>query len=142
LVNIFCFYFLLLSFGCSVFDLGGARSERRKWIHCFENVNTVFYTLNLAQFDLCLYEDEGTNAFEEALALFKELFTSRWFNDTKFVVFFTHLDVFLELVQVKGFEQLVKLVPEAQGYFTVCLRTTFYILLNLIDLIFRHFYSC
>lgn len=33
-----------------IIDVGGQRSERRKWIHCFENVNAVIY---IAALDEC-----------------------------------------------------------------------------------------
>lgn len=34
-----------------IIDVGGQRSERRKWIHCFENVNAVIY---IAALDECM----------------------------------------------------------------------------------------
>lgn len=39
-------------------DVGGQRSERRKWIHCFENVTALIFIVSLSEYDQVLYEDE------------------------------------------------------------------------------------
>ena len=41
-----------------VFDVGGQRSERRKWIHCFEGVTAIMFCVALSEYDLVLREDE------------------------------------------------------------------------------------
>ena len=43
-----------------VFDVGGQRSERRKWIHCFDNVHCVIYIIAISEFDQVLMEDRHT----------------------------------------------------------------------------------
>uniref|UniRef100_A0A914KFU1 Uncharacterized protein n=1 Tax=Meloidogyne incognita TaxID=6306 RepID=A0A914KFU1_MELIC len=43
-----------------VFDVGGQRSERKKWIHCFENVNSIIFITAISEFDQVLFEDEAT----------------------------------------------------------------------------------
>lgn len=40
-------------------DVGGQRSERRKWIHCFENVTSVIFLAALSEYDQVLYENEN-----------------------------------------------------------------------------------
>jgi hypothetical protein len=42
-----------------LFDVGGQRSERKKWIHCFENVTALVFLVNLSEYDQMLYEDES-----------------------------------------------------------------------------------
>lgn len=39
-------------------DVGGQRSERRKWIHCFENVTSIIFLAALSEYDQVLYESE------------------------------------------------------------------------------------
>lgn len=39
-------------------DVGGQRSERKKWIHCFEGVTAIIFCVSLAGYDLVLAEDE------------------------------------------------------------------------------------
>ena len=39
-------------------DVGGQRSERRKWIHCFEQVTAIIFCVALSEYDLTLSEDQ------------------------------------------------------------------------------------
>ena len=41
-----------------MFDVGGQRSERKKWIHCFEGVTAIIFCVALSAYDLVLAEDE------------------------------------------------------------------------------------
>ena len=43
-----------------MFDVGGQRSERKKWIHCFEGVTAIIFCVALSAYDLVLAEDEET----------------------------------------------------------------------------------
>ena len=38
--------------------MGGQRSERKKWIHCFEGVTAIVFCVALSAYDLMLAEDE------------------------------------------------------------------------------------
>ena len=40
-----------------VFDVGGQRSERKKWIHCFEDVTALIFCVALSEYDMVLVED-------------------------------------------------------------------------------------
>ncbi|KAK6021961.1 g-protein alpha subunit [Ostertagia ostertagi] len=46
-----------------VFDVGGQRSERKKWIHCFEDVNAIIFIAAISEYDQVLFEDETTVGF-------------------------------------------------------------------------------
>lgn len=41
-----------------MFDVGGQRSERKKWIHCFEGVHCLMFVAALSGYDQCLVEDK------------------------------------------------------------------------------------
>jgi guanine nucleotide-binding protein subunit alpha len=41
------------------YKLVGQRSERKKWIYCFENVTALVFLVNLSEYDQMLYEDES-----------------------------------------------------------------------------------
>lgn len=41
-----------------MFDVGGQRSERKKWIHCFENVHALLFLVAISGYDQCLAEDK------------------------------------------------------------------------------------
>lgn len=53
------------SFACpywmspSIVDVGGQRSERRKWIHCFENVTSIIFLVALNEYDQKLVENNN-----------------------------------------------------------------------------------
>ncbi|KAK6017847.1 g-protein alpha subunit, partial [Ostertagia ostertagi] len=59
-----------------VFDVGGQRSERKKWIHCFEN-----------------------NRMLESQRLFESICNSRWFINTSIILFMNKKDLFMEKIQ-------------------------------------------
>lgn len=40
-------------------DVGGQRNERRKWIHCFEDVTAVLFFVSLSEYDEVMRECEG-----------------------------------------------------------------------------------
>lgn len=40
-------------------DVGGQRSERRKWIHCFENVTSIMFLVALSEYDQALAESSN-----------------------------------------------------------------------------------
>jgi G-protein alpha subunit len=44
-------------------DVGGQRSERRKWIHCFENVTSIIFLAVLSEYDMILFESDNEVKF-------------------------------------------------------------------------------
>jgi len=75
-------------------DVGGQRSERRKWMHCFQDVTAVIFCAALSEYDQKLYEDETTNRMHEALKLFKDICNTKWFADTAIILFLNKKDLF------------------------------------------------
>jgi len=81
-----------------MFDVGGQRNERKKWIHCFENVTCVIFVAAISEYDQTLFEDESTNRVCEALNLFDEICNSRWFTNTAVILFLNKRDLFMEKI--------------------------------------------
>ncbi|GAA6007822.1 hypothetical protein JCM11491_003977 [Sporobolomyces phaffii] len=79
-----------------VFDVGGQRSERKKWIHCFDSVDLLIFVVAISEFDQTLYEDESVNRLAEATMLFESLAGSRWFDRSSFVLLLNKIDLFEE----------------------------------------------
>lgn len=88
-----------------VFDVGGQRSERKKWcvpspspasslsltfvpgrIHCFENVNVLVFVAAISEYDQVLFEDQSVNRLQEATMLWESIAGSRWFERSAFVL--------------------------------------------------------
>ncbi|BGP25766.1 G protein alpha subunit [Rhodotorula toruloides] len=83
-----------------IFDVGGQRSERKKWIHCFENVTAILFLASLAGYDQVLIEDRDSNQMQEALMLFDSICNSQWFVRTSMILFLNKQDVFKERTSV------------------------------------------
>ncbi|KAI7898060.1 G protein alpha subunit [Cokeromyces recurvatus] len=79
-----------------MFDVGGQRSERKKWIHCFEDVTAVIFMVAISEYDQVLIEDETVNRMQEALTLFDSICNSRWFERTSTILFLNKTDLFRE----------------------------------------------
>ncbi|XP_006513297.1 guanine nucleotide-binding protein subunit alpha-15 isoform X2 [Mus musculus] len=76
-----------------IVDVGGQRSERRKWIHCFENVIALIYLASLSEYDQCLEENDQENRMEESLALFSTILELPWFKSTSVILFLNKTDI-------------------------------------------------
>ncbi|EFA80650.1 G-protein subunit alpha 4 [Heterostelium album PN500] len=79
-----------------IVDVGGQRSQRRKWIHCFDCVTAVIFVAAMSDYDQVLREDETVNRTRESLALFKEIVNCDYFKDTPIVLFLNKKDLFKE----------------------------------------------
>ncbi|CAI4419392.1 BFH_collapsed_G0014710.mRNA.1.CDS.1 [Saccharomyces cerevisiae] len=79
-----------------IYDVGGQRSERKKWIHCFDNVTLVIFCVSLSEYDQTLMEDKNQNRFQESLVLFDNIVNSRWFARTSVVLSLNKIDLFAE----------------------------------------------
>ncbi|XP_043591671.1 guanine nucleotide-binding protein G(q) subunit alpha isoform X6 [Bombus pyrosoma] len=90
-------------------DVGGQRSERRKWIHCFENVTSIIFLVALSEYDQILFESENENRMEESKALFKTIITYPWFQQSSVILFLNKKDLLEEKIM---YSHLVDYFPE------------------------------
>ncbi|XP_037339983.2 guanine nucleotide-binding protein subunit alpha-14-like [Pungitius pungitius] len=79
-------------------DVGGQRSERKKWIHCFEDVTSVIFLAALSEYDQVLYENENDNRLRESLALFKTILSYPWFQESSTILFLNKTDLLEEKI--------------------------------------------
>ncbi|ORX56756.1 guanine nucleotide-binding protein alpha-3 subunit [Hesseltinella vesiculosa] len=77
-----------------MFDVGGQRSERKKWIHCFESVMSIIFCVALSEYDQVLLEDGTENRMIESIRLFESIVNSRWFLHTSVMLFLNKVDIF------------------------------------------------
>uniref|UniRef100_A0AAY5K5B0 Guanine nucleotide binding protein (G protein), alpha transducing activity polypeptide 1 n=2 Tax=Esox lucius TaxID=8010 RepID=A0AAY5K5B0_ESOLU len=82
-----------------MFDVGGQRSERKKWIHCFEGVTCIIFIAALSAYDMVLVEDDEVNRMHESLHLFNSICNHRYFAATSIVLFLNKKDVFTEKIK-------------------------------------------
>ncbi|KAF5898684.1 guanine nucleotide-binding protein G(o) subunit alpha, partial [Clarias magur] len=82
-----------------LFDVGGQRSERKKWIHCFEGVTAIIFCVAMSGYDQMLHEDETTNRMHESLMLFDSICNNKFFVDTSIILFLNKKDLFGEKIK-------------------------------------------
>uniref|UniRef100_A0A6A7G6L3 GPA1 n=1 Tax=Hirondellea gigas TaxID=1518452 RepID=A0A6A7G6L3_9CRUS len=86
-----------------VFDVGGQRNERKKWIHCFENVTAVVFVASISEFDQLVIEDGVTNRLIESLEVFEEVVKNKWFTETSLILFLNKKDLLEEKLKLTQF---------------------------------------
>jgi len=79
-------------------DVGGQRSERRKWIHCFNDVQALIFVVAINEYDMKLSEDKRVNRMMESLLLWQEIRKNEWFSDSSIILFLNKSDLFREKI--------------------------------------------
>ncbi|TRZ02868.1 hypothetical protein DNTS_026733 [Danionella cerebrum] len=82
-----------------IVDVGGQKSERRKWIHCFENVTSLIFLASLSEYDQVLEENNKENRMRESLSLFYTTIHSAWFASSSIILFLNKMDILEEKIQ-------------------------------------------
>ncbi|KAJ3428658.1 guanine nucleotide-binding protein g(o) subunit alpha [Anaeramoeba flamelloides] len=94
--------FSLNDFKFTMVDVGGQRNERRKWIHCFEDVTSIIFVSSLCGYNQTLREDSLVNRMTESLNLFKDICNSPWFEQSSIILFLNKTDLFKEKIKTIG----------------------------------------
>ncbi|CAI5449835.1 unnamed protein product [Caenorhabditis angaria] len=85
-----------------MFDVGGQRSERKKWIHCFEDVTAVMFCVALSEYDMKLAEDAKMNRMHESMQLFDSICNNHWFIETAIILFLNKTDLFAKQLKTSS----------------------------------------
>lgn len=93
-------------------DVGGQRSERRKWIHCFDDVKAIIFLEGLSSYNQVLFEDANVNRMHESLSLFGEVVSNPVFESTPIFLFLNKKDLFEDLIKTSS---LRKTFPDFEG---------------------------
>ena len=105
-----------------MYDVGGQRNERKKWIHCFDDVTAVIFVAALSEYDQRLFEDANTNRMSEAIDLFDEIANNRYFRESSMILFLNKRDLFegkierVDIASVDAFSDYVKKDPSQSNY--------------------------
>jgi len=86
-----------------MFDVGGQRNERKKWIHAFDKVTAIIFVAAINEYDQVLFEDSSMNRMDEAVILFDEICNSPFFEKTSMILFLNKKDLFREKLKVVPF---------------------------------------
>jgi len=93
-------------------DVGGQRSERRKWLHVFDDVAAVLFCVALDEYDMRLQEDNAVWRMHESLKLFGEIVNSSHLAHSGMILFLNKRDLFEE--KIKNVD-LLDVFPQYKG---------------------------
>eukprot|EP00762_Andalucia_godoyi_P004140 ANDGO_06278.mRNA.1 Guanine nucleotide-binding protein subunit alpha len=91
--------FMIDGFRFKMVDVGGQQNERRKWIHCFNEVTGIIFVTSLSEYDQKLAEDETTNRMWDSLKLFNTVCNYDVFQKTSIIIFLNKCDLFAEKIK-------------------------------------------
>ncbi|XXQ30374.1 G-protein alpha subunit [Plasmodiophora brassicae] len=77
-----------------IIDVGGQRSERRKWLNALSDVHVVMFVVAGSDYDLKCVEDNTTNRALESLDVFKQVCKAPSLREAGLVVLFNKTDLF------------------------------------------------
>lgn len=111
-------FFTSSSFVCySMFDVGGQRDERRKWIQCFNDVTAIIFVTACSSYNMVLREDPTQNRLRESLELFKSIWNNRWLRTISVILFLNKQDLLAEKI-LAGKSKLEEYFSEFTRYQT------------------------
>lgn len=82
-----------------MFDVGGQREERTKWIHVFEGIEALLFIISCSDFDQKLREDGTTNRLLEAFGLFQRVWHNGFLIGAGLICFLNKQDILEEKVR-------------------------------------------
>jgi guanine nucleotide-binding protein G(i) subunit alpha len=85
-------------YSMNIVDVGGQRSERRKWPSFYEGVTALMFVCSLNEFDQKCYEDDTTNRMIESMDLFDQE-TNGSFKDRPVILLLNKVDLFKEKIK-------------------------------------------
>uniref|UniRef100_UPI003AB0813A guanine nucleotide-binding protein subunit alpha-13-like isoform X2 n=1 Tax=Centroberyx gerrardi TaxID=166262 RepID=UPI003AB0813A len=80
-------------------DVGGQRSERRRWFECFDSVTSILFLVSSSEYDQVLMEDRQTNRLRESLNIFETIVNNRVFINVSIILFLNKTDLLEEKVK-------------------------------------------
>ncbi|KAL8604266.1 hypothetical protein ACOMHN_023636 [Nucella lapillus] len=83
----------------SVYDVGGQRGERKKWIQVFDSVVAILYLADCSGFDQTLREDPSKNRLLESLEIFEQVWNNRFLKFVSILLFLNKIDILAEKVE-------------------------------------------
>ncbi|XP_077415852.1 guanine nucleotide-binding protein G(o) subunit alpha-like isoform X2 [Vanacampus margaritifer] len=85
-----------------LYDVGVQRSDRRKWLRCFDGIQVLLFVVALSSYDLSLPKDTTVNPLQESCGLFTSICTNAIFKLTSVILFMNKADLFQEKILHSG----------------------------------------
>ncbi|XP_005812371.1 guanine nucleotide-binding protein subunit alpha-13-like [Xiphophorus maculatus] len=110
-------------------DVGGQRSERRRWFDCFDSVTSILFLVSSSEYDQVLMEDRQTNRLSESLNIFETIVNNRAFINVSIILFLNKTDLLekkVKQVSIKDyfpeFSGDAGSLAAVQGFLVECFR--------------------
>ncbi|BHF74385.1 hypothetical protein SprV_0501747100 [Sparganum proliferum] len=98
-----------------MFDVGGQREERRKWIQCFNDVTAIIFVAACSSYNMVLREDPNQNRVRESLELLGSIWNNRWLRNISVILFLNKQDLLTEKVK-SGKSKIENYFPNYADY--------------------------
>ncbi|KAG7222271.1 hypothetical protein INR49_027275 [Caranx melampygus] len=110
-------------------DVGGQRSERRRWFECFDSVTSILFLVSSSEYDQVLMEDRQTNRLRESLNIFETIVNNRVFINVSIILFLNKTDLLEEKVKSVPLKDYFPdytgpehSLPDIQAFMVECFR--------------------
>eukprot|EP01084_Bolivina_argentea_P186760 321826_1 len=80
----------------AIVDTGGQRTERRKWISCYDEVFCLIFVVDISGYNKVLMEDNTQNRMSDSLQCFQHVVNEKALRKSQVVLFFNQIDAFKE----------------------------------------------
>eukprot|EP00485_Elphidium_margaritaceum_P004238 CAMPEP_0202695696 /NCGR_PEP_ID=MMETSP1385-20130828/9233_1 /ASSEMBLY_ACC=CAM_ASM_000861 /TAXON_ID=933848 /ORGANISM="Elphidium margaritaceum" /LENGTH=366 /DNA_ID=CAMNT_0049351769 /DNA_START=102 /DNA_END=1202 /DNA_ORIENTATION=- len=91
-----------------IFDVGGQKNERRKWMHFFDNTAAIIFVAALSGYNQLLWEDNRNNRMREAIGLFRGIVNLDVFSQSHAIMFLNKSDLFDRKVGIHSVKEHFK----------------------------------
>jgi len=98
-----------------VVDVGGQRSERRKWLHCFDNVLAIIFLTAIDEYDMFLEEENELSRLDESLSLWNEVTSSQYFKPLAWILFLNKYDCLKKKIESTSLHKYFADISEDDG---------------------------
>ncbi len=100
-----------------IFDVGGQRDQRKKWIQCFNQVTAIIFVVDISSFNMTIREDGKVNRLIESLESFRQIWINRYLYHISIILFLNKYDIFVDKILNQNFK-LEDYFPEFKYYET------------------------
>lgn len=93
-----------------MFDVGGQRNQRTKWIQVFEGIQAILFMMSCGDYDQSLREEPTVNRLKESLRVFSDVWHNRYLCSAGVIVFLNKQDIMEE--KIRNGKSIAKYFPE------------------------------